>query len=85
MSLIENLLRQNLEPLNARAFVRLRDVYGLSLSQIAGRVHKSKMYLSNRVRLVSDRTPSLVNAGTPHPDSNRHSLRVGGTPRSLRA
>ncbi len=55
LGLIENLQRADLEPLDeAQAFVRLRDVYGLSLTQIAEHVNKSKMYVSNRVRLVSD-------------------------------
>lgn len=55
LGLIENLQRADLEPLaEAHAFVRLRDAYGLSLGQIAEHVHKSKMYVSNRVRLVSD-------------------------------
>ncbi len=55
LGLIENLQRTDLEPLDeAQAFVRLRDVYGLSLGRIAEQVNKSKMYVSNRVRLASD-------------------------------
>ena len=34
--------------------MRLRDTYGLSLGAVADLVHRSKMHVSRRVRLVSD-------------------------------
>lgn len=55
LGLIENLQRTDLEPLEeAQALVRLREAYGLSLAQIAEHIGKSKMYVSNRVRLFGD-------------------------------
>jgi ParB family chromosome partitioning protein len=61
LSLIENLQRQDLDPLEeAGAYVRLRDAYGLSLGAVADLVHRSKMHVSRRVRLVSD--PALQEA-----------------------
>ena len=78
LSLIENLQRQDLDPLEeAGAYVRLRDTHGLSLGAVADLVHRSKMHVSRRVRLVSD--PALRTAV-----SSGH-LAVSSAERLLRA
>src|ERR1700730_1839563 len=75
LSLIENLLRADLEPLDeAAALLRLRDAHGLSLAEIAERIHKSKMYVSNRVRLVSDPVLSAAVAAAQLPVSTAEVL-----------
>lgn len=61
LSLVENLQRQDLNPLEeAGAYVRLHETYGLTLGAVADLAHRSKMHVSRRVRLVSD--PALRRA-----------------------
>lgn len=54
LALIENLLREQLDPLDeARAFVQLRDRYGYSLRDIARRINKHHEYVAMRMRLLT--------------------------------
>jgi ParB family chromosome partitioning protein len=54
IALIENLLRENLDPLDeARAFVQLRERYGYSLRDIARRINKHHEYVAMRLRLLT--------------------------------
>jgi ParB family chromosome partitioning protein len=53
MSLVENLAREDLSPLEeARAFLRLAREFFLSHEQIADRIGKSRPYVSNAIRLL---------------------------------
>lgn len=53
LALIENLLRENLDPLDeARAFEQLRERYGYSLRDIAQRINKHHEYVAMRLRLL---------------------------------
>ncbi len=59
LSLIENLQRQDLNPLEtATAYLKLRDQFNLSLSQIGERLGLSLAAVSNRLRLL--RLPEQV-------------------------
>jgi len=54
LSLVENLQRQDLNPLEeAEAFRRLRDEAGLSAEEIGRRIGKSGAYVRNRIRLLA--------------------------------
>ncbi len=53
MSLVENLAREDLNPIEeGRALARLAKEFGLSHDEIAGRIGKSRPYVSNTVRLL---------------------------------
>lgn len=53
MSLVENLVREELSAVEeARALVRLAQDFALSHEQIAGRIGKSRPYVSNAIRLL---------------------------------
>jgi len=53
LGLVENVAREDLSPIEeARAFAVLIDEFGLTLSEVAERVGKSKPTISNRVRLL---------------------------------
>ncbi len=53
LSLVENLLRENLNPVEeGRAFERLNREFGLTHEQIAGRIGKSRTYVTNMIRLT---------------------------------
>jgi ParB family chromosome partitioning protein len=59
MSLVENLVREDLNAIEeARAFVRLNKEFNLSHEEIAGRIGKSRPYVSNTIRLLE--LPVLV-------------------------
>jgi ParB family chromosome partitioning protein len=67
MSLVENLAREELNPIEeARAFVRLNREFDLSHEQIAGRIGKSRPYVTNTMRLLELPIPvvEMVAAGT---------------------
>lgn len=54
LALIENLQRENLNPLEeAKAFQRLGDEFGLTQEEIASRVGKRRSTVANAVRLLS--------------------------------
>jgi ParB family chromosome partitioning protein len=66
MALIENLQRQELNPMEeARAFRLLIDEFGLAHDELARRVGKSRPHLSNLLRLLNlhDSVQTLVAAG----------------------
>lgn len=53
MALIENLQRENLNPMEeAEAYARLREQFGLSQEQVAERVGKSRAAVANSLRLL---------------------------------
>lgn len=53
MSLVENLLREDLNPIEeGRAFVRLNREFSQSHEQIAAQIGKSRPYVSNAIRLL---------------------------------
>jgi ParB family transcriptional regulator, chromosome partitioning protein len=53
LALVENVAREQLSPIEeARAYAVLLDEFGLSLSEVAERVGRSKPAVSNRVRLL---------------------------------
>jgi ParB family transcriptional regulator, chromosome partitioning protein len=53
IALVENLQREDIGPLEAaRAYVRLRDEFGLTQEQIATRVGKSRSAVTNAMRLL---------------------------------
>jgi ParB family chromosome partitioning protein len=53
IALVENLQREDIGPLEAaRAFVRLRDEFGLTQEQIAAKVGKSRSAVTNAMRLL---------------------------------
>lgn len=53
MSLVENLAREDLNAIEeARALARLAQEFSLSHEQIAGRIGKSRPYVSNAIRLL---------------------------------
>jgi len=53
LALIENIQRENLTPLEAaRAYERLQEEFGLSHDQIAERVAKSRVAVTNTIRLL---------------------------------
>jgi ParB family chromosome partitioning protein len=54
MALIENIQRQNLNPLEAgKAYSRLQDEFGLTQREIAARVGKSREAVANTLRLLN--------------------------------
>ncbi len=54
MALIENIQRQNLNPLEAaKAYSRLQDEFGLTQREIAARVGKSREAVANTIRLLN--------------------------------
>jgi ParB family chromosome partitioning protein len=53
LGLVENVARENLSPVEeARAYAVLMDEFGLSLTDVADRVGRSKPAVSNRLRLL---------------------------------
>ncbi len=53
IALIENVQRENLNAVErARAFARLMDEFNLTQLEIANRVHKSRAYVANTLRLL---------------------------------
>lgn len=53
ISIIENLQREDLNPVErARAFKRLADDFGFKHHEIGGRVGKSRVYVSNTLRIL---------------------------------
>lgn len=53
VALIENIQRKDLNPVErARAFARLIEEFGLTQREIAHRIHKSREYVANTLRLL---------------------------------
>lgn len=62
MAIIENLQRENLNPIEmARAFARLQDEFRLTQREIAARLGKSREVVANAVRLL-DLAPAIQQA-----------------------
>ncbi|MDE2125367.1 MAG: ParB/RepB/Spo0J family partition protein [Armatimonadetes bacterium] len=54
IALVENVQREDIGPIEAaRAYLRLADEFGLTQEQIAGRVGKSRVAVTNTIRLLS--------------------------------
>ena len=54
LAIIENLQREDLNPVDrARAFKRLIDEFGMTHSDVAHRMNRSREYISNSVRLLT--------------------------------
>jgi ParB family transcriptional regulator, chromosome partitioning protein len=67
LALIENIQRQNLNPIEeARAYRKLVDQLGLTAEQIADHLGKSRPFVANRIRLLELEPPILdaVSRGT---------------------
>lgn len=59
MSLVENLLRENLNPIEeGNSFRRLNREFGLTHEEIASRIGKSRAYVTNMIRLTE--LPSVI-------------------------
>jgi ParB family transcriptional regulator, chromosome partitioning protein len=74
LSLVENLLRENLNPVEeGKAFSRLSREFALTHEQIAGRIGKSRSYVTNMIRLTELPLEILemINAGTLTPGQVR--------------
>ena len=66
LSLIENLQREDLNPMEeARAYRRLMEEFGLTQEEIAGRVSKSRPVIANALRLLKldERVQAMVEQG----------------------
>lgn len=62
IALVENVQREDIGPMEAaRAYLRLADEFGLTQEQIAGRVGKSRVAVTNTIRLLS--LPEEVQGG----------------------
>ena len=61
MSLVENLAREDLNAVEeGRAFIRLNREFGLSHDEIAGRIGKSRPYVTNTARLLELPVPVVT-------------------------
>src|SRR5438128_11812335 len=59
LSLVENLLRENLNPIEeGKAFSRLNQEFGSTHEEIASRIGKSRAYVTNMIRLTE--LPSAI-------------------------
>jgi ParB family chromosome partitioning protein len=79
MSLVENLAREDLNPIDeGRALRRLHRDFGLSHDEIAARVGKSRPYVSNAVRILDLPAPilAMVETGRLSPGQVRPLLAI---------
>ena len=61
LALIENIQRENLSPLeSAHAYLKLQDEFGLTQDQVAERVGKSRVAVTNTIRLLKLPEEALV-------------------------
>lgn len=82
MALVENLQRENLNPLEtAEAFQKLMDEAGLTQNQVAVKVGKSRAAVANSLRLLSlpDKIKSFIVAGKLTEGHARAILSVDGS------
>ena len=80
MSLVENLVREDLNAIEeARAFVRLSKEFNLSHEEIAGRIGKSRPYVTNTMRLLELPIPvvEMIARGALTPGQARPLLSMG--------
>jgi len=88
ISLVENLAREELNPIEeARAFVQLSNEFSLSHEQIAGRIGKSRPYVSNIVRLLDLPAPviQMIEANELTPGQARPLLSLAGAEAQIAA
>lgn len=88
LALVENLQREDLGPLErARAYERLLDVHGLSQEDVARKVGKSRVAISNTLRLLGLPQPVLdaVDAGLISEGHARPLLALTTTTRQIEA
>jgi len=88
ISLVENLAREELNPIEeARAFVQLSSEFSLSHEQIAGRIGKSRPYVSNIVRLLDLPAPviQMIEANELTPGQARPLLSLVGAEAQIAA
>jgi len=88
ISLVENLAREELNPIEeARAFVQLSNEFSLSHEQIAGRIGKSRPYVSNIVRLLDLPAPviQMIESGELTPGQARPLLSMAGAEAQIAA
>lgn len=53
MAIVENIQREDLNPIDrGKSFLRLTEEFGLTVDEVAGRISKSKSYVSNTVKLL---------------------------------
>lgn len=78
LALLENIQRADLDPLDeAHAYQRLMEWWGLSLRDLATRVHKSHTHIAGRLRLLADpAVEEAVRAGKLGPTAAQELARV---------
>ncbi|HDL04666.1 MAG TPA: ParB/RepB/Spo0J family partition protein [candidate division Zixibacteria bacterium] len=87
MALVENLQREDLNPLEAaEAFQRLMDDGGLTQNQLAARVGKSRAAVANGLRLLGlpDKIKDMIRAGRITEGHARAILAVDGSVAQMR-
>ena len=87
LALIENIQRADLNPIEeARAYKQLIDEFSLTQEQVAKRVGKSRMAVTNAIRLLSlpPQVYAWVNSGEMSEGHARAILQVKGLPNQLR-
>jgi ParB family chromosome partitioning protein len=88
MSLVENLVREDLNAVEeARAFVRLSREFNLSHEEIAGRIGKSRPYVTNTMRLLELPIPvvEMIARGDLAPGQARPLLGMGSADEQMTA
>ncbi len=88
MSLVENLVREDLNAVEeARAFVRLSREFNLSHDEIAGRIGKSRPYVTNTMRLLELPIPvvEMIASGGLTPGQARPLLGLGSADEQMAA
>jgi ParB family transcriptional regulator, chromosome partitioning protein len=88
MSLVENLVREDLNPIEeARAFVRLSKEFNLSHEEIAGRISRSRSYVTNTMRLLELPIPvvELISIGGLTPGQARPLLSMSSANEQIQA
>ncbi|HEX3409451.1 MAG TPA: ParB/RepB/Spo0J family partition protein [Candidatus Binataceae bacterium] len=88
MSLVENLVREDLNAIEeARAFVRLSREFNLSHEEIAGRIGKSRPYVTNTMRLLELPIPvvEMIARGELAPGQARPLLGMGSADEQMSA
>ena len=88
LSLVENLVREDLNAIEeARAFVRLSREFNLSHEEIAGRIGKSRPYVTNTMRLLELPLPvvDLIARGGLTPGQARPLLSIGSADEQMAA
>ncbi|MGD0291471.1 MAG: ParB/RepB/Spo0J family partition protein [Candidatus Binataceae bacterium] len=88
MSLVENLVREDLNAVEeARAFIRLSREFNLSHEEIAGRIGKSRPYVTNTMRLLELPIPvvEMIARGDLAPGQARPLLSMGSADEQMAA